>query len=406
MAGRLAAVAGVIRLACCLSICCFEVLFGQNQVDTLTFQPLPESKIDVNFLFNYYEQDGTHSAVTGGEGTQELKDQAGKILVHLPLDSLTEVNIEAGLNHYTSASTDAIDFQVSSASAKDNRAQFHIGFLKGIGNTGQSWGLSGGGSIESDYISSSVAGSWIWQSADENRIIALDAQAFFDTWIVIFPEELRTPGLVSVPTDKRRSFNLAASWSQVINTRMQAALSGEIVWQNGLLSTPFHRVYFQGQEQATIEKLPLNRLKFPLGIRLNYFISDFMVSRLYYRWYYDSFDILAHTASIDLPIKFGIAFSVYPHYRFHYQSAAKWFAPFRMHEVGATFYTSDFDLSGFHSHKFGLGIRYSPVYGIGRFRVTPSKIGLLKEIELRASSYLRSDGLKASTLGLTISFEL
>ena len=187
---------------------------------------------------------------------------------------------------------------------------------------------------------------------------------------------------------------------------MQASLSGEIVWQNGLLSTPFHRVYFQGQELATIEKLPLNRFKFPLGARLNYFISDFMISRLYYRWYYDSFDILAHTASIDLPIKFGLAFSVYPHYRFHYQRAAKWFAPFQMHEAGVEYYTSDYDLSGFYSHKYGLGIRFSPVYGLGRFRIRPGTVSMLKEIELRAARYVRSDGLKASTAGITISFEL
>ncbi|MEO0472311.1 MAG: DUF3570 domain-containing protein, partial [Bacteroidota bacterium] len=271
---------------------------GFCQTDSVRRQP-----IDANFLFHYYEQDGIHSAVTGGNGTEELTDRAGHLVLHIPIDTAQSLDISTAINTYTSASTDKIDSYVSSASRKDSRFYLQLGYNQIVRkNPLKQWGIGGGVSVESDYISTSVRGYWSQESADGNTEWGLNLQAFFDTWIVIFPEELRAPGLASVPTDRRRSFNLAASWSRVINQRLQASLSGELIIQQGLLSTPFHRVYFQ-DESLRIEKLPGWRVKTPLGLRLNYFATDLLVLRGYYRFYSDSFGLLAHTFSLETPIK-------------------------------------------------------------------------------------------------------
>ncbi|MCB0843983.1 MAG: DUF3570 domain-containing protein [Bacteroidetes bacterium] len=389
-------------LAILLSLPCW--LFSQTQKKDTTRLFKPDLPVDVNFLFNYYEQDGIHSAVTGGEGTEELTDFSAKIVVNVPLDTLTVLHTTASINHYTSASTDKIDTYVSSASRQDSRGVFILGYDKKRLNGRQTWGLSGGGSLESDYISYFVSGKWAQISKDGNQELALQAQAFFDTWVVIFPEELRAPGLASVPTDKRKSFNLSATWSTVINTRLQASLSGEFVLQQGLLSTPFHRVYFTGETLPKIEKLPTIRIKYPLGMRVNYYAFDFLILRLYYRFYYDSFQILAHTTSIETPFKLGPFFSIYPFYRFHHQSASTYFAPFKEHSTGEEFYTSDYDLSGFYSQKYGMGLSLSPIYGIFRYRQNNGRTGMLKSIDLRYSNYLRSDGLKASAISLDFGF--
>ncbi|MEZ4774175.1 MAG: DUF3570 domain-containing protein [Bacteroidia bacterium] len=381
------------------------VMQGQSPKDSaanavfLTTQP-----IDVDFLFNYYSQDGNHSAVTGGLGTEELEDLSGKVVIQVPLDTITRINTSFTVNHYTSASTDKIDTYVSSASQKDSRAVLVMGFDRDRPANRQSWGVSGGGSIESDYISSFVTARWSHTSSDGNREIALQAQAYFDRWVVIFPEELRAPGLAMVPTDKRRSFNLAATWSQVINPRLQASFSSEVVVQNGLLSTPFHRVYFQGESLPKIEKLPLLRLKYPLGIRLNYYAADFLILRFYYRFYLDSFSILAHTTSLEMPVKIGPFFSFYPFYRFHIQSSARYFSEYGQHLITEDYYTSDFDLSAFHSHKYGLGMSFSPVYGIVKFQQKNGRTGQLKSIDLRYATYSRSDGLSAFMIGADIGF--
>ncbi|MEM6803147.1 MAG: DUF3570 domain-containing protein, partial [Bacteroidota bacterium] len=282
-----------------------------------------------------------------------------------------------------------------------------MGYEKLMPKKRQSWSIGLGGSLESDYFSSSINGSYSWASKDGNRQISLSGQAFFDTWVVIFPEELRVPGLAQVPTDKRRSYNLSLTWAQVINPRLQIALAGDLVWQEGLLSTPFHRVFFRGVNQARIEKLPERRIKVPVSIRANYFLSDFIVLRSFYRFYYDEFEIMAHSVSLEVPIKLSNSFSIYPHYRYHTQTAASWFAPFAEHLESDQYYSSDYDLSAFDSHNYGIGLRYAPTYGLSRFRMnSKGRLGIFESIDLRYSRYQRSDGLEAFSIGLDFGFRI
>ena len=230
--------------------------------------------------------------------------------------------------------------------------------------------------------------------------------AYFDTWIVIFPEELRSDGLASVPTDKRRSFVLGATWSKIINPRLQTALLGEVVVQQGLLSTPFHRVYIPGDSLPRIETLPGWKVKVPLAARISYFPLDWLLLRGYYRFYYDSFDLLAQTASLEVPIKIGTAWSVYPFYRLHVQRASRYFAPYQQHDPQAEFYTSDYDLSAFQSHKLGIGLGINPLFGFLRFQASSQRVLMLKGIDLRGAWYQRSDGLQAWTASLALNWRL
>ncbi len=361
--------------------------------------------VDIDILFNYYEQEGIHSAVTGGRGTEELKDRAAKIVVHLPLDTASAIDIQGSINQYTSASTDKIDSYVSSASIKDAHASLVFGYSKEIIPHRLSWSVFGGGGIESDYISSSFGGGLTYSNPDKNRELALRLQVFLDAWIVIFPEELRAPGQVSLPTDKRRSYNLSATFSQVLNPRLQASITGELVVQQGLLSTPFHRVYFDQDLLPDIERLPGLRIKYPIGLRINYFPLDFMVLRSYYRFYYDSWNLMAHTLSLEVPLKPGPFFTLFPYARIHHQQAARYFAPFAVHSSQQEFYTSDYDLSGFTSYKLGMGFRYAPAYGLFRFKTGKGKVPMLRSIELRGAIYRRSDGLSSWTAGLNLGWE-
>ncbi len=375
------------------------------QTDSSALVPFPvEQQVQVDFLSHYYEQDGNHSAVTGGLGTEELVDIGGQIEVIVPLDSVSRMEIASSLNNYTSASTDNIDSYVSSASRKDNRVFIHVGY--GKDEKTSAWSAGAGGSFESDYLSTSLTGSWAWRSEDGLRELSVRGSIFLDTWLVIFPEELRAPGLASVPTNKRRSFQSAITWSQPLSPKLQFSATLEPVFQQGLLSTPFHRVYFPNELLPKIERLPSTRFKLPVGFRLHYYLSDFLVSRLFYRFYWDTFGILAHTTSLELPIKPFTFLSIYPFYRFHWQQGADWFQEFGLHDPDAAFYTSDFDLSGFYSHKVGVGVSLFPLYGILRGRMSQVRIGVWETMDIRASRYFRSDGLTASSISLGVNLRI
>jgi hypothetical protein len=399
-----------------------------------------EATIDI--IGGYYQQEGSHGAVEGGRGTQQLTDVPPAIIVNVPLDTVSRLSVNVGADFYSSASTDRIDFALSTPSAHDVRFHGDLGYSREQKARGTIWGAGAGVSKEYDYFSVNVAGSFAKTSQDGNRQLSLAGQVFFDQVTLITPLELR-PGYAGglsgkggYGSDTRQTYNLTATYSQVLTKRLQAAISTELVSQNGLLSTPFHRVYFRDNPApnlaptvngdfsaraataARIEALPRTRFKYPVSLRLNYYATDLFQIRGFYRFYNDNFGIVAHTLELELPVKVTPFFVLYPFYRYHTQTAATYFAPFAQHSISDTYYTSDYDLSAFSANKVGLGLRYSPVYGIGRFRV-PGKnaqglprVMRFKSLDLRyahyqqtgASSYAAQD--RADLTANIVSFDL
>ena len=361
-----------------------------------------KSDIEANFLLSYYQQDGDNAAVTGGLGTEQLQDFASMIVVNIPKDSVRAFSLMLGADAYSSASTDNIDDNVSSASRQDVRAYGIVGYTKKNLKRGEVYGARLGFSAEYDYTSFSVGLSYAKSFNDGNSELSLNSQAFFDNWQLIYPIELRDQ--VQLANSQRQSFNFQATFSQVLSRRLQMSLSGELIYMKGLLSTPFHRVYFSDQNLPDIERLPDTRLKIPLGIRLHYFPIDNIVLRSYYRYYSDDFGIDGHTVSLEIPIKLNDVLTIAPFYRYHTQTGSDYFAPFAQHQRTEAFYTSDFDLSELNSQKFGMGVRYAPIYEIGKVNIPFSKKNLgINALTFRGAYYTRSTGLNAFIFSIDLS---
>jgi hypothetical protein len=116
---------------------------------------------EVNFLFNYYNQDGNHSPVTGGLGTEQLNCAAPMMIVNIPFDSVHSLAMSVGLDYYTSASCDNIDkfvsgasaHYLSSASSNDTRGHGDITYTHSKKSKHRSWSIGTGYSQEFDVIS-------------------------------------------------------------------------------------------------------------------------------------------------------------------------------------------------------------------------------------------------------------
>ncbi|RMG82582.1 MAG: DUF3570 domain-containing protein, partial [Bacteroidetes bacterium] len=361
-----------------------------------------DDQVTLDFLSSYYHQDGDHGAVTGGVGTEKLTDVANVFVVNIPLDSVNAVNITGGADFYSSASTDRIDNNPSSASSSDLRTYGTVSYSRKNLHKGETYVAKIGASSEFDYTSFSGGLGWVKEFNEGNNEFHVKAQVYRDNWSLIVPIELR--GSTSIPSSRRNSYNAQATFAQVINKRMQFLISGEAIYMDGLLSTPFHRVYFQGESLARIEHLPDSRLKIPIGFRFNYYPADILILRAYYRFYTDDWGITAHTFSLDTPVKLSTALTLTPFYRYHTQTAADYFAPFGTHTPDDTFYTSDYDLSALDSHKIGLGFRIAPLYGMGGLKIGNDKLLHLKSLDFRTAYYHRSTGLNAFVGSLHLSF--
>ncbi len=398
-----------------ISIFCLVLLpvaaLAQNEVeDTISFFSTRQTEID--FLGSYYQQTGDHSAVTGGEGTETLHDYASKIVINVPLSDKKALNIETGISYFTSASNDNIDPNTISSASYDD-LPIHIDATYSVNDTARrrSYGFRGRISHEQYFGSVSAGGFFTRISRDKNREVKFTGQFYLDKWALyysiskLYPVELKGLGDL-VDTNKRLTSDLSVSLSQVINKRMQLSILIGLIYQNGLLSAPYHRVYIDNENLPRLERLPQNKFRYPLAFRLNYFVGDRVIIRSFYRYYRDDWGMSAHTINFEIPLKITNFFSVYPFYRYHHQTAVRYFAPFAMHQPDDHFYTSDYDLSAFSSQFAGGGIRYAPAFGIGKFRLSASakKYFTFKELGLRIGAYRRSDGLRASIYSFNLGF--
>ncbi len=460
---------------------------AQVKDSTTTFKKRVLENTEVDFLLSYYNQDGTHSAVSGGIGSEKLSDIASNIVVAVPLNDDDVLTFDVGISAYTSASSSNINpfnatgasgagyddkttigknaaasspygtpWQASSGASKsDQLASVTANYSHNSDNRNNIWNADVSFSNEYDYTSVGFGGGFTKLFNEKNTEISIKANAYLDQWRPIYPTELheyakyganfQSNGFFSgvpvldqngttsngylpsafKPYDKsnRNSYSASFSFSQILTKKIQMSIFMDVLQQEGLLGTPYQRVYFAdkanyyiGQSQYIPvyttsenkgvyqladdkERLPSTHFKIPIGARLNFYINEYVVARTYYRYYQDNWGIQAHTASIELPIKISSSFTAYPMFRYYTQTASDYFAPYEKHLSTEKYYTSDYDLSKFDSSQYGLGFTYTDIF-------TRAKIFVLglKSIDLRLNHYTRSDGLSANIGSLGFKF--
>lgn len=456
--------------------------FSQDKDSTATFKKRVLEATEVDFLISYYKQDGIHSAVSGGMGSEKLTDLASNIVVSMPMSADAILTVDAGLSAYTSASSSNINpfnssgasggddddddravtdpygtpwLASSGASAQDALASVVINYSHSSDDRNFIWNADVAFSNEYDYTSIGFGGGVAKLFNQKNTELSLKANVYLDQWRPILPTELHEydkygssflnngyfsgvtvydqNGLASnaylpsqfkdIQSVNRNSYSLSFSFSQILTKKLQLSLFFDVLQQEGLLSTPYHRIYFAdkanyyiGQTQYIpvyetaenvgvyrladdIERLPKSRFKLPIGVRLNYYINETFKLRTYYRYYTDNWGISAHTANIEVPIKLNDNFTVYPMYRYYTQTESKYFAPFETHLSTEKYYTSDYDLSTFNSNQYGLGATYVDIFTKAHIW----KFGL-KNIDFRYNHYDRSDTLSADIVSLAFKF--
>jgi hypothetical protein len=365
---------------------------------------------EADLVSSYYNQDGDHSAVTGGIGTEKLVDVSNTIDVLLHWynkhDNKNNLTLEGGIDHYTSASSDKIDPRtISSASSRDTRIYPSASWSVENDKKGTTVGVNVSASKEFDYLSFGFGASFLKRSKDKSREFGVKAQAYLDEVTIILPYELRKDTTFTThyhedyPTTPRNSFSASFTLSQIVNKNFQFMLLADVVYQQGFLSLPFHRVYFNDHSSDSLrtELLPSSRFKIPLGIRGSYFLGDNIILRGFYRFYSDDWGLVSNTIDLETSFKATPFFSLTPFYRFYTQTAVKYFAGYKLHNPTDQYYTSNYDLSGFSSSFFGLGFRIAPPNGI---LGNPH----FNSLEMRYGHYIQTTDLVSDIISLNLTF--
>jgi len=392
----------IFILASFVIFCCFVKKATAQKQDSLK-----PRKQDVEILYNHYIQDGNNSAVTGGVGTEKLtvygpsarfKSKKGRNIW----------DFKAGADIISSASTDNIDSIKSSASIVDTRSYVNASFARYQPLQKITWDIGMGASIESDYLSFSPTVGVSKVSADGLRTTEFQFKTYFDDlrWGRLDPE-YRRPAMLIYPDElrdrewlqsyKRRSFNLNVGATQVLNKRNILGVFIFTGMQNGLLSTPFHRIYFNNDSLA-VEQLPDQRLRGSLSVKLNSFVKGRTILKNTANVYADDFGILGLSLKHETAYKLSPKITVLADVKLYTQQASKYFAPFRVHAFGSTFYTSDYDLSQFQTLKLGMGLKWRPDLYKKRQRIDL--------ISFRYHYYMRSNGLESHAISVLFKLPL
>ncbi|NCT17894.1 MAG: hypothetical protein COZ75_01220 [Flavobacteriaceae bacterium CG_4_8_14_3_um_filter_34_10] len=414
---------------------------------TEVFKKMVLEKTEVDFLTSYYTQNGDNAAVSGGIGDEKVTDFTPTFIVSLPLNEDDVLTLDAGISAYSSASSSNINpfdgnhpanaFQASSgASSSDLWAGLTASYSHSSDDRNKIWTGKLSVSTEYDYFSFGFGGSYTRLFNEKNTEISINANIYLDSWDLIYPVELRHVDVVRAKDDdvfpfdindytitgntnydpqftrfknkNRDSYSIGASFSQILSKKLQGLLSIDVVRQEGLLSTPYQRVYFSDIADSFIEnfhladdveRLPDTRNKIALGGNLNYYVNEFLTVRTFYRFYTDNWGIDSHTAKIEVPIKIGHGFTIYPSYRYYTQTQADYFAPYEAHLSTEKYYTSDYDLSDFNANQYGIGLNYTDIFT----KVHLWKFGL-KSVDLEYNRYDRNTSFNSNIISAGFKF--
>ncbi|MDH5380861.1 MAG: hypothetical protein OEW75_08415, partial [Cyclobacteriaceae bacterium] len=158
-------------------------------------------KTEIELVYNHYIQNGNNSAVTGGQGTEALTVYGPAINLKRNFKKNT-YSLNMGADVITSASTDNIDYVVSSASLVDTRSYLTAGIERPVNHKNFSLHGGVGFSIESDYLSIGSKIGLFRESLDKMSTISLDFQMYNDDlrWGRLNPDEWRPVKLI-YPSD-------------------------------------------------------------------------------------------------------------------------------------------------------------------------------------------------------------
>lgn len=383
--------------------------FAQYQDKDTTFYISKPLKIDeVNLVSSYYSQNGDHSAITGGIGTEKVTDLSnGLDVTWIGWDDMNRKHtLTAGLgfDHHTSASSAYVS-KTGASKTGGSRVYPSLNWSVENAKKGNEFGLGLYFSKEYNYSSFGLDAEYSKKTKNNGEFTG-KLTGYFDRVKMIYPSEFVQVVTVTaasgggenrnkIPTSPRTTGTLSLSFSQVINKRLQGIILVDGVYQTGYLGLPFHRVYFN-DGTPNIENLPSQRLKLPIGMRLNYFLGDKIILRSYYRYYIDSWGLQSHTASLEVPVKITPFFSVSPFYRYYTQTAVKYFAPYEVHTASDQFYTSNYSLSAFDSQFYGINFRIAPPKGI---------FNGLSALELRYGHYSQTTSLVSDVISVDLKFK-
>jgi len=284
------------------------------------------------------------------------------------------IGIDAGYDAISSATplnrADNIDEDRDDEGNKDRFFSTVTGIYNDVVNN---ISVSGYYSKESDYTGRSVFVNYSRIMNNDNTSISTGISQSFDSWDI--------SGLTE---DERNDSQLNLSASQFLTNTSQVQLIYTLIYSDGFLASPYRNVDI-GSEKI-YERLPSDRTAHAVAIKLIKLINEPTSVHLYYRYYFDDWEIRSHTVSVDLYRDITDYIVLGGSYRYYNQDEASFTKKSDQYKPDDTYIAIDYKYSNFTSNTIGINLMLTPQWEFFSFIDWESA-----KFKISADYYITSD---------------
>jgi len=347
--------------------------------------------------FTYFNQAGfgyQSQAGPGPKGFEGLHVWNPAVYLRVRQNEKVEHTIVAPVDIITSASTDALD-AITSASRTNETLTIDITTRYEETND-DTMSFRYGAHVEEWFHSVFAGVGYEKELAQDNATIALTFNGSFDVFIPYGPDGKREPP--GNERDQRGAFNANLEVSQILSRTTLVKGAYGLTWQAGELITPWNSVPFLCNPEVTAclgrlqERFPSTRIRNAFsGLLAQHIPVTHSTLRLHYRFYFDDFDVRAHTMKVELYQYATPRAYIRASYRAHHQNAVYfWTSHINLGEFDPSApRTADSDLAEFWAHEVG-----------GKLMIYVDPAASVHRVDVGFSRYWRTNDLTVDILSL------
>jgi hypothetical protein len=303
---------------------------------------LPEDRADV--MYHRYQGGG-------------ITIQGPSILVQKRIGDHFAVNANYYQDMISSAS---IDVLLSASPYKETRTQKTVGAQYLHGKTTYSAGFIN--SVEPDYKANT---SYYSISQDMFGDLTTVTLSYSRGWDQIFRDIKSNGVIVNDPTFHQRADHrvYGLSLSQILTRNLIGTLNYQFSSDQGYLASPYREIRFQDPNNPDGYSLapqiyPNTRTMDAVSASLKYYLPYRAALTAKYRFFTDSWGIVAHTVQVDYvqPVR---RWTLDGNIRYYRQGAASFYSDLFPYANYANYMARDRELAAFHSITLGLEASYA-----------------------------------------------
>ena len=290
---------------------------------------LPEDRADL--MYHYYDGGGT-------------KVDGPALLVRKGVGERVSAYASYFVDNVSCASIDVV---TTASPFKEKRQEYGGGVDYLYRNT--TVGLSVLRSNEPDYVANTIGATVAHE--------VLDGLTTFSLGYNVSHDDVGKAHTDFADHVNRYQYKLGVS--QVVTKSLLMILNYEAILEEGYLHSPYRAARLLGLSVPEVYPRTRDSYAVALGIVKGLGSSDGQLNasaHLRYRYFWDNWNIRAHTAELGYESRLGERWLVEPHYRYYKQSAASFYA--NDFTTQMAFMARDRELSNFYSNALGAKASY------------------------------------------------